>query len=108
MRFCSKMDYTINLLILHQFEECIKITNIHLYEFVIRFVFDVLEIGEVAGICKSIKIDNFVFRVFVYKKTYDMTAYKSSTASYYNIFHSCILLIKICLPCSFNFFNYFE
>ena len=67
MAFCSQVDDAINLLVLHELVEGVKVADIHLHELVVRLALDVLEVREVARISKLIKVDNLVFRVLVHK-----------------------------------------
>ena len=88
-----KVDYAVNLLILHQFVECFKVADIHLYELVVRSVLDVLEIRKISGISEFVEIDDFILRIFIYEKSYNMRAYEACSASYYYISHFTIFNI---------------
>jgi len=95
MAFGCKMDDAIDLFVLHELVERIKIANVHLYELVVRFFFDVLEICKVARVSQLIEIDNLVFRVLVDKKTNDMTSDKARPAcNYYGTFHEFLQFMR--------------
>ena len=48
--FGCQMNDTINLLILHQLQHTVKVTDVHLDKLVVRFVFNVFEVGQITGI----------------------------------------------------------
>ena len=85
MRLCGKMDDSIDLFILHQLIESLKITDIHLYKLVVRLILNIFEISQITCICKLIKVDDIVFRIFVDKESYNVTAYESCTTGDDNI-----------------------
>jgi hypothetical protein len=68
------------MLFLHQFVNTVEIADIHLYETVIRFILNVLQIGQVASVSKLIEVDDPVIRVFVHEKANNMTTDKTGTA----------------------------
>ena len=70
MTLSSKMDNAINMLILHQLIECVEITNIHLDKLIVGLVLNVFEVGKVACISQLVKVDDFILRILVYKKSY--------------------------------------
>ncbi len=79
------------LLILHQLQEAIEVTDIHLNKLVVRLVLDVFEVGKVAGISEFVKVDDVVLRVFVDEQAYNMGAYETGTAGDYDVsLHSVI------------------
>ena len=93
MALGSEMYDTVNLLVLHQLIERIEVADIHLHEPVIWLILDVLEVGEIASISKLIKVDDVVFRIFVYKQANNMRANEASTTSNdecsFILYHSC-------------------
>ena len=74
MTLSSKVNDTINLLILHQLVESIEITDIHLHELVVRLILNVLEVSQVTCVCQFIKTDNAVVRVFAQHVEHKITA----------------------------------
>ena len=88
MALGSEMDDTVYLLVLHKLIESVKVADVHLDKLIIGLVLDVLEVGEVAGICQLVEIDDLILWVFVHEEANHMRANKASAASYYNItFH---------------------
>lgn len=79
--FCCKVDDAINLLILHQLIESIKVADIHLHELIVWLVLDIFEVGEIASISELIEVDDVVLGIFVYKKAHYMRANKACTSS---------------------------
>ena len=53
MTFGSQMDDAVHLLVLHQLEDSLKIADVHLDKLVVGLVLDVLEIGEITGVCQG-------------------------------------------------------
>ena len=70
MTLSSKMNNTIYMLILHQLIECIKVANVHLDKLIVGFVLNVLKIGKIASISQFVKVDDFILRILVYKKSH--------------------------------------
>ena len=98
MRFGSKVNDAVNLLVLHQLVESIEVADVHLDELLVRFFLDVLQVCEVSCIRQLVKVDDFVLWVFVHEKAYDMRADKAcTTGDYYSSFvfhnHFCFLFV---------------
>ena len=66
--FCSQMNDTVDMFVLHELVERIEVANVHLHELVVRLVLDVFQVRKVARISQLVKIDNLVFRVLVHKQ----------------------------------------
>ena len=88
MTFCSKMNDTIHLLILHQTIEGVEVAYVHLHKLIIGAVFNVLEIGKVARICQFVKIDDAILWIFVHEKSYDVGTDESGSACNHYCLHS--------------------
>ena len=54
----SEMDDAIHLVVLHQFQHQVKITDITLNESIVRLVLDVLEVSQVACVCQLVEVDD--------------------------------------------------
>ena len=67
MAFCRQVDDTVDMLILYELVERVKVANVHLHELVVWLVLDVLEVCEVARVGQLVQVDDFVFRVLVHK-----------------------------------------
>jgi hypothetical protein len=50
MALGSKVDNTVNLLVLHQLIKSLKVADIHLNELVVWLILDVFEVGKVPSI----------------------------------------------------------
>lgn len=87
MALSREMDDAVDMLFLHQFVNTVEIADIHLYETVIRFILDVLQVGQVASVSKLIEVDDPVIRVFVHEKANNVTADKTGAASDDNSTH---------------------
>ena len=68
MAFGSEVDDAIDLFVLHELVERVKVADVHFHELIVRLALDVLEVREVARIGKLVKIDNLVFRILVHEK----------------------------------------
>ena len=80
MALGCQMDYAIDLLILHELVEGIKVADVHPDELVVWLVLNVLEVSQIAGIGQLVKIDNLVLGIFVDEQAYHMTSDESCTA----------------------------
>ena len=70
MTLSCKMDNAINMLILHQLIECVKVANVHLDKLIVRLILNVFKVGKVTSISQLIKVDDFILRILVNKKSY--------------------------------------
>lgn len=68
MALSCKMNDAVNVLILHQLIECIKVTNVHLHKLVVWLVFYILKACQVACIGQLGKADDFIFRYLLTNK----------------------------------------
>ena len=92
MRFCSQMDDTINLLLLHQLVESIKVADIHLHELVIRPILNVLEISQITSVSQLIQVDYVIFWVFINEQAHYMASDKACATCDYYILHNIVLI----------------
>ena len=72
--FGGEVDDAVDLLFAHQCEDAVEVADVHLDEAVVGLVFDVLEVGEVAGIGKFIDVDNPVLGIFLDKQADDVAS----------------------------------
>jgi len=70
MTLGSEMDDAIHLIVLHQLQHQVEITDITLYESIVRLVLDVLEVSQVACVSQLVEVDDVILRIFVHKKSY--------------------------------------
>ena len=86
------MDDAIDLLVLHQLIEGLKVTDIHLHELVVRLVLDILEVRKITRLGKLIKVDDIVFWIFVHEESYYVRSDETgSTGNYYISFHKVLV-----------------
>lgn len=77
MAFCRKVDDAVDVLILHEFVEGVKVAYVHLDKLVVWLVLDVFEVGEVARISEFVEVDDVVFRVLVYEEAHYVASYEA-------------------------------
>ena len=85
MAFGSEMDNAVDLVRPDDTPHLVEIGYIGLDEGVIGSVFDILEVGEVAGIGQFIEVDYTIVGIFIDEQTDDMAADKAGTARDENI-----------------------
>ena len=56
-------------------------------EFIVGFILNILEIGEIARISKFVEVDNLVIGIFVDKQTDHMRSYEAGSTGNQYIFH---------------------
>ena len=66
----SEMDDAIHLVVLHQLQHQVEITDITLYESIVRLVLDVLEVSQIASVSQLVEVDDVILRIFVHEKSY--------------------------------------
>ena len=93
--FCREVDNAVDLFVLHELVERVKVADVHLHKLVVRLVLDILEVREVARVGKLIEVDNLVFRVLVHEKANHMAPDKACTAGDDDILHrNSLLFVK--------------
>ncbi len=80
MAFGGEVDDAVYVVFCDYAAHFVEIGYIGLDETVVRTVFDVLEVCEVAGIGKFVKVDNVVVRIFVDKKPDHVRSDESGSA----------------------------
>ena len=80
MRLGRKVDDAVHMLLLHEFQYAFEIADIHFHEPVVRLVFDIAKVGEVACIGELVEIDYPVVRILVHKEPHDVRADESGSA----------------------------
>ena len=70
MALGSEMDDAIHLIVLHQLQHQVEITDIALNESIVRLVLDVLEVSQVACVSQLVEVDDVILRIFVHEKSY--------------------------------------
>ena len=72
MTLGSEMDDAIHLVVLHQLQHQVEITDIPLNESIVRLVLDVLEVSQVACVSQLVEVDDVILRIFVHEKSYNV------------------------------------
>lgn len=72
------MDYTVNMLFLHQLEEVSEVTDIHLYETKVRHILQILKVSQVTSVGKFVKVDDLILQELVDEESNDMATNESS------------------------------
>ena len=80
MTLRCKVDNAVNVILLHETEHSVKVTNISFYKYIVCAAFNILKVCQIACIRQFIQIYDAIFRVFIHEKSYYMAAYKSGTA----------------------------
>ena len=79
--FGGQVNDAVDFFVLHKLIKGVKIADIHLYELVVRLVFDVLEVCKVTRISELIEVDNLVFRILIHKQTDHVATNEACAAS---------------------------
>ena len=94
-----KVDYPVNVVLLHQRLHRFIIADVRLYKRIILLALDVLQVCQISCIRQLVEVDNVVFGVFVYEQSYNVRAYKTRSAGYDDVslvFHDfCIVKLSI-------------
>ena len=80
MAFRSEVDNTIDVLVLHQLIDPFKVADVHFDKLVVRFALDIFQIGEISRVGQLVKVDDFIFGIFVHEKANNMAADESGAA----------------------------
>lgn len=101
MTFSCQMNNTVYVILLHQLQHLFIVADVGLYKRIVRFVLYIFQVGQISCISQLIQIDDAIFRIFVYKQTYYVTADEARSTGYYDIafkiFHDCFLFVRIYL-----------
>ena len=80
MALGSEVDHAVDRIVLEDLADCVKVADVGLDEDIVGGYFDVLQVGQVAGIGQFVEIDDAVIRVFLDEETDNMAADKASAA----------------------------
>ena len=80
MAFGGEVDDAVDMVFCDYAAHFVEIGYIGLDKAVVRTVFDILEVCEVAGIGKFVKVDNVVVRIFVDEKPDHVRSDESGSA----------------------------
>lgn len=95
MTFGSQMDYAVDIVASDKIHHGVEITDVLALEHIVGSILDVAEIGEIAGVCEFVDIDDSIFRIFVDKKTDNVGADKSGASGDYDVAFKICHVIKI-------------
>ena len=68
MRLGSQMYDAVHPLLFQKGGYAAEIADVHLHETIVRPVRDIIEVGEIPGVCQFVDIDNPAIRIFADKK----------------------------------------
>jgi hypothetical protein len=74
------VDNAIDIMLLHQGQYGIEITDVGLDKCVVWRILNIGKICQIAGIGQFVEVDDVVVRIFVYKEANYVAADKSGTA----------------------------
>ena len=87
MALSCEMDNAVDLLVLHQLVEGVKVADVHLHKLVVGFVLDVLEICEIARIRQFVEVNNVILGILVHKQAHHVASNKACASSNYDCLH---------------------
>lgn len=87
MTFGRKMDNPVNVMLAHHTAHGVDVNYVGLDKCIVGTIFDILEIGKIAGVSQFVEIYDIVLRIFVDKKSHNMAADKSGTTGDKDISH---------------------
>ena len=80
MALGCEMDNAVDVVFTDYAAHLVEVGDVRLHESVVRLVLDVLEVGEVAGICQLVEVDDMIVGIFVYKEPHNVRADESGSA----------------------------
>ena len=83
MAFRREVDDAVHLFLLHQAIEGVEVADVHLHELVVRFVFHIFQIGQIARIRQLVQIDDAILRILVHEQADHMAADETGSAGDY-------------------------
>src|SRR6478672_3811526 len=88
MRLGGQMDHTVELMLVKQIVNEIRINDIAFDKRIVRRIFNIGNVLEIASISQQIKVQNMVTRIIVDKAPDDMRADKTCASGDKNLLHS--------------------
>lgn len=82
MALGGKVDYAVDIILAYDASHLVEIGDVGLLERIVGLVFDVNEIGKIAGIGEFVEIDDMVVGIFVDEKSDYMATDKPGATSY--------------------------
>ena len=108
MALCCEVNHTVDVIFLEDSHNCLKVTDVGFDKGIVRFVFNVFQVGEVACVCQLINVDDMIIRIFVHKKSYNMTSDESCAAGDDDVLHRFLMqLFNDSFQCGIVIFNLF-
>ena len=104
MAFGGEVNHSVDVVFGEEFAYRIEIADVGTLENVVRFLLDVFQIREIAGIREFVEIDDAIVRIFVHEKSHDVRADKARTAGYEYVafeLHIVIIVSFSMFPCTF-------
>ena len=80
MALGGEMDDAVDAVLADDAAHLVEVGDVGLHEGIVGLVLDVLEVGEVAGVCEFVEIDYAVVGIFVDEQAHDVRAYEAGAA----------------------------
>ena len=80
MAFGGQVDHSVDIVLAEHFADGVVVADVGLDEGVVRSIFDVSQVGQIAGIGQFIEIDDPIVGIFVYEEPHHMRADESGAA----------------------------
>ena len=80
MAFCCQVDDTIDLFLLHELVESLKIADIHPDELVVGLILHILQVGQITRIGQLVQVNDLILRILIHEKTYHMASNETCAA----------------------------
>ena len=71
---------SVDFVVLDYAAHFIKIGVISFHKCIVGAILDILKVGEVAGVCEFIEIEDMVVGIFIHKQSYYMAADESGSS----------------------------
>ena len=78
--FGGQVDHSVDIVLAEHFADGVVVADVGLDEGVVRSIFDVSQVGQIAGIGQFIEIDDPIVGIFVYEEPHHMRADESGAA----------------------------
>ena len=108
MALSCEVDHTVDVVFLEDSHYSLKVADVSLDEGVVRFVFNVFEVGEVACVCQLVDVNDMIIRIFVHKKSYYVASDEPCAAGDDDVLHRfSIHFFNDSFQCGIVIFNLF-
>lgn len=77
MALGSQVNDTVDLILHHESLHQVEVANVAFHKCVVEAVFNIVQVGKVAGIGEFVEVDNAILWIFVDKESHHMRPYKA-------------------------------